>query len=299
MNILVTGGCGFIGSHVVDALVARGYDVTVLDDLSSGSRANLTQAATLIEGDVADAALVNRLVQQSDAIIHLAAIASVQVCEAEPARAERTNVTGTENIFAAAKHGVPVVYASSAAVYGDNPNLPLAESATPQPLGNYGRQKLENEAIAQRYAAQVPSVGLRFFNVYGPRQDPRSPYSGVISIFAAKSQLGEPLAFFGDGEQTRDFIYVGDLVQLILAGRDDAKSGARVFNGCTGRATSLKQLAAAIGEAVGEPITTTHAPARAGDIRHSLGDPTQAHAALGFTATTTLIEGLRQLVHHA
>jgi UDP-glucose 4-epimerase len=300
MNILVTGGCGFIGSHVVDALVARGDRVTVLDDLSSGSRANLNSAASLVEGSVADAALVKSLGAKADAVIHLAAIASVQVCEQAPARAHRSNVEGTNAVFAAATmRGIPVVYASSAAVYGDNTNLPLSEGETPRPLGNYGAHKLENEATAKRYTGRVPSVGLRFFNVYGPRQDPRSPYSGVISIFAAKAQAGEPLTFFGDGEQTRDFIYVGDLVTLILAGLAHATSGARVFNGCTGRATSLKQLATSIGEALGKPITTTHAPARVGDIRHSLGAPDAATKELGFTATTPLLEGLRQLVRYA
>lgn len=299
MNILVTGGCGFIGSHVVDALIARGDAVTVLDDLSSGRRENLNPAATLAVGDVADSALVTRLVQQSDAIIHLAAIASVQRCEAEPERTARTNVTGTENIFkAVGTRQIPVVYASSAAVYGDNPNLPLAESTRPQPLGNYGEQKLENERIAARFAYAVPSTGLRFFNVYGPRQDPRSPYSGVISIFAARAKAGEPLTFFGDGEQTRDFIYVGDIVRLILAALAHATTGARVLNGCTGRATHLNQLAARIGEALGKPITATHAAARTGDIRHSLGDPSLAQASLDFEASTTLVDGLKALVAH-
>jgi UDP-glucose 4-epimerase len=298
MHVLLTGGCGFIGSHVVDALIARGDRVTVLDDLSSGRRENLNPAATLVLGDVADRALVEHLASEAACIIHLAAIASVQVCEQEPERAERTNVTGTECVFAAAAAGcIPVVYASSAAVYGDNPNLPLSEGESPKPLGNYGQHKLENERIAAGYAANVPSVGLRFFNVYGPRQDPRSPYSGVISIFVAKAKAGDALTFFGDGEQTRDFIYIGDLVRLILAAADQAK-GAMLFNGCTGRATSLKQLAAAIGEAAGKPLTSTHAAARVGDIRHSLGDPARAKETLGFEASTPLAAGLKALVDH-
>lgn len=299
MNILVTGGCGFIGSHVVDALVARGDSVTVLDDLSSGTRENLDLTTPFVKGSVADAALVKSLGAKVDAIIHLAAIASVQVCENEPARAHRTNVEGTNAVFAAATvRGIPVVYASSAAVYGDNSNLPLAENETPKPLGNYGKHKLENEATAKRYAGRVPSVGLRFFNVYGPRQDPRSPYSGVISIFVAKAKAVEPLTFFGDGDQTRDFIYVGDIVRLILAALDKAK-GVAVLNGCTGRATSLKQLAAAVGEAVGNPPTTHHADARVGDIRHSLGNPEKALKTIGFTAETSLHDGLKALVAHA
>jgi len=295
MNILVTGGCGFIGSHVVDALVARGDAVTVLDDLSSGLRANLNAAATLVVGNVADAALVKSLAAKVDGIIHLAAIASVQVCENEPARAARVNVEGTQAMFAAATlRGIPVVYASSAAVYGDNPNLPLAEDSATGPLGNYGRHKLENEAIAKRYAGRVSSVGLRFFNVYGPRQDAASPYSGVISKFVANTQAGEPLTFFGDGEQTRDFIYVGDVVALILKALATCK-GTAVYNGCTGQATSLKQLAATVGEALGRPVTTRHEPARAGDIRHSLGSPQKSEQTIGFKHKTSLIDGLKQL----
>ncbi len=302
MHILVTGGCGFIGSHVVDALIARGDRVTVLDDLSSGTREHLNSAATLVTGDVADQPTVASLAQQADAIIHLAAIASVAVCEAEPDRAHRTNVVGTETIFAtAASRNIPVIYASSAAVYGDNPNLPLNEQSAPNPLGNYGRHKLANEQIAERFTAHVPSAGLRFFNVYGPRQDPRSPYSGVISIFAARALAGDPLTFFGDGEQTRDYIYIGDIVRLILAALADAstrREGALVFNGCTGRATSLKTLAAAIGIAANKPITTAHAAPRVGDICHSLGDPRGAEQALGFTATTSLAAGLKALFTH-
>lgn len=298
MNILVTGGAGFIGSHVVDALVARGDRVMVLDDLSSGRRENLNQSASFTLGDVADASLVERLVQQADAVVHLAAIASVAVCEQRPDHAARVNVTGTETIFkAAAARAIPVVYASSAAVYGDNPALPLAESATPSPLGNYGRHKLANEATAAQYP-HIPSVGLRFFNVYGPRQDPHSPYSGVISIFAARAKAGEPLTLFGDGEQTRDFIYIDDIVRLILASLTHA-SGALVLNGCTGKANSLKQLASAIAAATGTSPTLNHAAARPGDIRHSLGDPSLADKHLSFKSEIAIIDGLKRLVNHA
>lgn len=294
MQFLVTGGAGFIGSHVVDRLIADGHAVTVLDDLSNGRRENVHPRATLVVGDVAEAALVSSLMSNMDGVFHLAAIASVQVCEMEPARAEATNITGTENIFAAASAtGTPVIYASSAAVYGDNPNIPLGEDAATVPLGNYGRQKLENEKIAARQPT-VPSVGLRFFNVYGPRQDPASPYCGVISIFMKRASEGVPLTFFGDGEQTRDFIYVGDVVNLLMAAHANAR-GQSVVNGCTGIATSLKQLAATIGTVRARPITTTHADPRGGDIRHSLGNPSRASALLGFTARTMLADGLRHL----
>ncbi len=301
MHILVTGGCGFIGSHVVDALLARGDRVTVLDDLSSGTRANLAPQAQLMVGDVADEATVTPLVAAADAVVHLAAIASVPLCTQHWLHAHRTNLTGTVTVLYAARgRSIPVVYASSAAVYGDNPALPLAETATTQPLSAYGLDKLcseKNAAIAWQFHG-VPSVGLRFFNVYGPRQDARSPYSGVISQFVARARAGEPLTFFGDGEQTRDFIYVGDIVALILAALNTSE-GARVYNGCTGHPTSLKQLAAAVTDATAQRLTTQHEAPRTGDIRHSLGDPTLAQRELGFMANTTLAEGLAQLVAHA
>ena len=301
MNVLVTGGCGFIGSHVVDALVARGDAVTVLDNLSSGRRDNLNPAATLVMGDVADAALVAQLVAQADGVIHLAAIASVAVCTEHWLEAHRTNLTGTVTVFDAARaKKTPIVYASSAAVYGDNPALPLTETAETEPRSAYGIDKLAGEKHA-RIGWEfhgIPSVGLRFFNVYGPRQDASSPYSGVISKFVAHARAGDALTFFGDGEQTRDFIYVGDVVALILAALAHG-DGAHVFNGCTGRATSLKQLVDGVADALGRAATARHAPPRAGDIRHSLGDPSHASATLGFHATTHLADGLRQLVDRA
>ncbi len=298
MQILVTGGCGFIGSHLAEALVAAGHAVTVLDDLSTGKRANLPPQARLVEGDIADAATLQAACREAEAIFHLAAIASVPVCEQEPARAERTNVAGTALIFeAAAARAIPVIYASSAAIYGDNDALPLVETAVPRPLSLYGNHKLTNErmAAAAWQARGVRSAGLRFFNVYGPRQDPSSPYSGVISKFAAQLHAGQPLTFFGDGGQTRDFIYVGDIVRLLLAAWQQAKA-AGLYNGCTGTQTSLRQLADQLGRAMSETPVTQLAEARTGDIRHSCGDPSRAKAELGFTATTTLADGLRQLV---
>lgn len=295
----MTGGAGFIGSHLVDRLVADGHRVTVIDNLSTGTRANVNPSATLVVGDVADAALVQTLITEADCIYHLAAVASVAICEQEPERAARTNVTGTQNIFtAAAARSIPVIYASSAAVYGDNPNLPLAENAAPAPLGNYGKHKLENERIAAAHPG-VPSVGLRFFNVYGPRQDPKSPYSGVISIFAERARTGQPLTFYGNGEQTRDFIYVGDVVALLVAAQTH-RQGAVIVNGCTGAATSLKLLAQTLGELLGTNPTIHHAESRVGDIRHSLGNPLLATNMLGFSATTSLNAGLKNLlISHA
>lgn len=297
MHALITGGAGFIGSHLAEWLLAQGQRVTVLDDLSSGKRSNLPAQATLVEGDVADAALVDQWVASADAVYHLAAIASVQVCEQEPQRAHRTNVIGADTVFeAAARHSKPVVYASSAAVYGDNASLPLRESEPPAPLGAYGQHKLANEHSAARLAAQgLRSVGLRFFNVYGPRQDPASPYSGVISIFAARIGAGQPITFYGDGEQTRDFIYVGDVVRGLHAAMQQASAQPEIYNLCTQQATSLKQLAATLGEVYEQNIVASHGPARAGDIRHSLGDASRMRAAFGMTAPTPLAAGLTHL----
>jgi UDP-glucose 4-epimerase len=283
----------------MDRLVADGHGVTVLDNLSTGKRENLHFGATLVEGDVADATLVQSLVAKVNGVIHLAAVASVERCETDIEASHRTNFIGTKTVLeAAATARVPVIYASSAAVYGDNPSLPLSEASATQPINRYGADKLAGEVEAARLGREqgLASVGLRFFNVYGPQQDPTSPYSGVISKFMAAASKGKPLTFFGDGEQTRDFIYVGDVVALIVSALKHTSPGALLFNGCTGRATSLKQLAATIGTALGKPITITHAPARIGDIRHSLGDATEATKTLGFRATTDLAAGLAALV---
>lgn len=299
MHVVVTGGCGFIGSHLADALCARGEKVVILDDLSTGSRSNAPKSAEIIVGDVADAALVDSVAQGAKALFHLAAIASVQRCEEDRTSTARTNIDGTEAVFAAtAAQKIPVIYASSAAVYGDNPALPLVETTTPTPLSAYGRDKLANEhtAHAAWEVSGVSSIGLRFFNVFGPRQDPKSPYSGVISIFAQAAADGRGITYFGNGEQTRDFIFVGDIVKLLLAAHSQATGGARIVNGCTGKATSLVYLRETLAKLTGAALPCTHAPARAGDIQHSLGCPQAAQTLLGFTAATSLEEGLRALL---
>lgn len=299
MHILVTGGCGFIGSHIVDALIARGDSVHVLDDLSSGKRTNLNPKAELTEGDVADGELLITLAANADAIIHLAAIASVPACEANWLHAHRTNAYGTVCVLNAARVSAKkprVVYASSAAVYGENPNLPLMETSAAHPISVYGVDKWmgEREADIAHARFGVNSVGLRFFNVFGERQDPASPYSGVISIFARAAKRDMPITLFGDGEQTRDFIYVADIVQLLLASLH-APSGAHVVNGCTGMATSLNQLADTLRNIAGTALPASYAAARGGDIRHSLGSPAHAQSLLNFRASTPLKDGLRRL----
>ena len=302
---LVTGGCGFIGSHLVDALLARGDTVRVLDDLSTGRRENLDPAAELVVGDVADLALTRDAMAGMDGCFHLAAIASVQQSVEHWYATHRANQAGAIAVFDAARQArdgrpCPVVYASSAAVYGDNPAIPLAETATTQPLTAYGADKLgcEMHGRVAWLVHRVPTTGLRFFNVYGPRQDPASPYSGVIALFAGRIAAGEPLTVFGDGEQVRDFIYVTDVVQHLLAAMARQPQQACVYNVCTGRATSILDLAAAIGRVAGHPPQLRHGPVRPGDIRRSIGDPAAATAALDVTATVTLDEGLRPTLAH-
>ncbi len=296
---LVTGGAGFIGSHLVDALLARRDRVRVLDDLSTGKRENLDPAAALIVGDVADAAAVAEAMRGVDGCFHLAAVASVELGNRDWLGTHRTNLTGAITVFDAARRAkadrtVPVVYASSAAVYGDTPDPPLAETAATRPLSAYGADKLGCE-LHGRVAAQVHGVrtaGCRFFNVYGPRQDPGSPYSGVISIFFNRIGQGQGITVFGDGGQTRDFIYVADVVRALLAAMEQESGGAAVFNVCTGKTTSLLELAAAIGGVFGLTPVIAFGPARAGDIRESLGNPEMTRKVLGFSANVSIQEGL-------
>lgn len=296
---LVTGGCGFIGSHLVDALVAAGHDVRILDDLSTGKRANVPGIDDMVIGDVSDADVVANAMAGMDGCFHLAAIASVQRSNEEWALTHRVNLTGAVNVFDAARNAnpagpVPVVYASSAAVYGDNPAVPLAEDAEKRPLTAYGADKLgcEQHARVAGNVHGVPTTGFRFFNIYGPRQDPGSPYSGVISIFADRLASGKTAMIFGDGGQRRDFVYVGDCVRLVMAGMDRATTDADVFNVCTGAPSSLHDLIAALSAAGARDLNVEHGPARIGDIRDSFGDASRTTAAFDIRAEMSLRDGL-------
>ena len=300
---LVTGGCGFIGSHLADALLARGDRVRILDDLSSGRLENAPAAAELRRGDVADAALVADSLAGVDGCFHLAAVSSVERANRDWLGTHRVNQTGTIAVFDGARNArpgrpIPVVYASSAAVYGDNPDLPLSEDAAPRPLSAYGADKLGCELHARVAEAVhgVPAVGLRFFNVYGPRQAADSPYSGVIAQFCDRLRAGRPITIFGDGDQSRDFVFVDDAVAALLAAMDRAPCPPGVFNVCTGHATTVRALAETIAALCGATATITRAPPRAGDIRGSVGDPARAAARLGIQPATPLAIGLARIL---
>lgn len=298
-RFLVTGGCGFIGSHLCAALTARGAAVRVLDDLSTGSLDNLAPGLELIEADVADTDAVRAAMADVDGCFHLAAIASVERGVRDWPGTHRANLSGTIAVFDAARpRRVPVVYASSAAVYGDHAALPLTEDAPTRPLSAYGADKLgcELHARAGGVTHGLPTLGLRFFNVFGPRQDPRSPYSGVISIFCDRLARGEPVAIHGDGHQTRDFVHVGDVVAALLAGLDRAGPDAPVLNVCSGRATSVLDLAHVIAEVCGVPARVSHLPTRSGEIRHSRGEPGRMRAMLGLGEAKSLQEGIADVM---
>lgn len=302
-HILVTGGAGFLGSHTVEALLAQGYRVTVLDNLSTGQRANLDPAQlasgrlSLTEGDVRDAAVVDTAVRGCDAVLHLAAQVSVQCSVAEPVTSASHNITGFLNVLdAVRRHQVPrLVYASSAAVYGAPEALPLTETARTAPLSPYGLEKLTNDHYARLYHTLygVSVVGLRYFNIYGPRQDPKSPYAGVISKFSDGLESGSALRIFGDGLQTRDFVYVGDVAQANVRALGADVQG--VLNIGTGRSVTLLQLIDTMAEAFGKTSQVQHEPPASGDIAHSATSIRRLADTLAWRPETALVTGLQAL----
>ncbi|MEK7579461.1 MAG: SDR family oxidoreductase [Patescibacteria group bacterium] len=298
---LVTGGAGFIGSHLVDALVARGDEVTVLDDLSTGKKANLAHIAvpiTFIEGSVDDYDTVAKASKGVDTIFHLAAIASVQKSVEAPIVTHRVNTQGTLTVFEVAhRRGIPkVVYVSSSAVYGNLPELPKNESMPCCPKTPYALHKMIGEKYARMYHElhNLHTVGLRFFNVFGPRQDALSPYSGVISLFHKKIKAGEAITIFGDGETTRDFTFVSDAVSALLTAEEKGSAGS-VYNIGTGHETSLNQLVDALEQVLGVSATAAHAPERIGDIKRSVADISKARTELGWEPQVEFNEGIQKL----
>ncbi len=299
---VVTGGAGFIGSHLTDALLAQGHGVRVIDDLSSGFRANLDPRAELAEADICDASALRRALQGAAGCFHLAAIASVARANEDWAGTHRVNLTGSIAVLDACRQNrLPVVYASSAAVYGSTGDAVAHEALACAPQTAYGADKYGSElhAAIGWGVHGVPSFGLRFFNVYGPRQNPASPYSGVISIFADRIARGQEISVHGDGGQSRDFVFVADVVAHLTAAMAYLRTqpGAHVCNVCTGRETSVLELAHTLGQLCGTPVRIAHGPARAGDIRRSVGSSARAEAALGLLAATALADGLARTLH--
>ncbi len=297
---LVTGGAGFIGSHLVDTLLEAGHQVRVLDDFSTGLAENLPENVTLIEGDVADHSTVGTAMEGMDGCFHLAAIASVQRSNEEWRRTHDVNLSGTVNVLDHARGSggnppLPVVYASSAAVFGKPEYLPLDEQAATVPLTAYGADKLgcEQHGFVGWEVHQIPSRGFRFFNVYGPRQQPDNPYAGVVSIFADRLRQKQSVRIFGDGQQTRDFIYVRDVVRILRRAMETPWQGAEVYNIATGVGTSVVQLAETIAETCGlQAPDISWETARIGDIKSSIGNGAKLRAALGVAPETSLKEGL-------
>lgn len=296
---LVTGGCGFIGSHLADRLVAQGHQVRILDNLSSGRLDNAPDEAEVIVGDVGDVLTVRRALTKIDGCFHLAAVASVARCNTEPLATNRTNLAGALNVLSiAAASGIPVVYASSAAVYGANRSIPLAEISSAQPLSVYAADKLSCElhASVANHLHNTPTVGLRLFNVYGPRQDARSPYSGVISIFISRARNRQGLEIFGDGQQVRDFVFVEDVVSAFIAAMEKQKSGATICNVCTGEGTTVLKLAQLVSQLAGQPARIHYAPPRAGEVRVSIGHPRRLAECYGIVPAVCLRDGLARLL---
>jgi UDP-glucose 4-epimerase len=296
-RFLVTGGAGFVGSHLVEALLKEDHEVRVLDDLSSGHMDNLSRTAEFVKGDVVDPTAVAQAFDRIDGCFHLAAIASVMRSHCEWVRTHQVNLSGTINVLDQARRcgrAIPVVHASTAAVYGNCGTAPLTEGSPTAPLSGYGADKLGCEFHARVAGAVhgVPTVGLRFFNLYGPRQNPLSPYAGVITIFANRLLRGEDVEVFGDGSQTRDFTDIGDAVDAMRRAMVAASTSAPIYNVCTGKGTTIMRLAEMIAACCGTPLIILRRAPRAGDVHISIGNPRDAAEKLGFRAETTLKDGL-------
>jgi UDP-glucose 4-epimerase len=300
---LVTGGAGFIGGHIVDRLLAEGWEVRVLDDFSSGREENLACALgqiELIKGDIRDEALVARAVEGVEVVFHEAAVPSVPRSVSEPVRTNDVNVNGTLNLLEQARQARVrrVVFAASSSAYGDTPTLPKIETMPATPMSPYALQKYVGEGYCQLYASLygLETVALRYFNIYGPRQNPDSEYAAVIPRFIRACLRGEPPHIYGDGEQTRDFTFVGDAVQANLLAAEAPRASGHVMNVGGGARTSLNQLLETIRQVTGTKVQAIHEPGRAGDVRDSLAALDLARALIGYVPQVSLREGLQKTV---
>lgn len=299
-SYLVTGGAGFIGSHLATELVRRGHRVRVVDSLITGKRRNLAHlpAVEFLEGDLAEPGVAEKAVQGIEYVLHQAAIPSVPRSVTDPITSNRANIDASLNILVAARDaGVKrLVYAGSSSAYGDTPTLPKREDMPTNPLSPYALQKLVAEQYCQLFTKLYgfETVTIRYFNVFGPRQDPGSPYSGVISLFSTALLEGRQPTIYGDGEQTRDFTYVANVVDGVLRACDAPKAAGEVINVATGGRISLNELLRTLNKIVGSNIGATYGAARAGDVRDSQADITKARALLGYAPSVELEEGLRE-----
>lgn len=300
---LVTGGAGFIGSHLVDGLLAAGWTVRVVDDFSSGREENLAAARARIEllrGDFAEPEVAQAAVAGVEVVFHEGAIPSVPRSVAEPLRTNRANVDGTLLVLEAARQaGVRrVVFAASSSAYGDTEVLPKVETMPAAPLSPYALQKYAGEVYCRLYHTLygLETVALRYFNIFGPRQDPKSAYAAVVPLFATACLRGEPPTIHGDGEQSRDFTYVADAVAANLAAADAPGAPGHVINVAGGRRITLNELLAAIQRIVGSAVVPVHGPPRPGDVRDSLADLGRARALLGWQPAVSIEQGLARTI---
>jgi nucleoside-diphosphate-sugar epimerase len=301
MRYVVTGGAGFIGSNTVDELVRRGHSVVVLDDLSAGKEENLAEIRskiTFVKGSINDIEAVQKAMHQADYVIHLAARTSVPRSVKDPLETNRVNVDGTLNVLVAARDNKVkrVVYAASSSAYGETPTLPKTEAMQPVPISPYGVSKYVGELYAQTFGRcyGLENVCVRYFNIFGPRQDPDSPYSGVLSRFSTAFLDGTAPTVFGDGEQTRDFTFVDNAVQANLLACEALSASGRVFNVGTGHAISLNGVLGMLRKISGKQLEAKYEPARDGDIRDSLADISLAKEFLGYEPSVYFEEGLQR-----
>lgn len=299
MHYLVTGGAGFIGSNIVEELVRRGHEVTVLDDLSTGKEANLSSVRAKIDfraGSIEDLATVRSACQNVDYVIHLAARTSVPKSVADPIATNRVNIDGTLNVLVAARDAKArrVVYAASSSAYGETPTLPKVETMQPSPISPYGVSKYVGELYAQVFGCVygLENASVRFFNVFGPRQDPTSQYSGVLSRFMLAAIQGTPLTIYGDGEQSRDFTYVDNVVDATLRACEAGGASGKVFNGGTGARITLNQVVRLLETITCKKLCVKYDPPRAGDIRDSQAEISLAEKTLGYKPVVMFEQGL-------
>jgi len=305
MRILVTGGGGFIGSHLVDHFLHAGHDVRVLDNFATGRRENLLHVldeVELVEGDIQSYERVHTAVRGCEIVLHQAALPSVPRSVQDPLTSNASNVIGTLNVLLASRDsGVQrVVYSSSSSVYGANPVLPKSEELTPEPISPYAVAKLAGEGYCRSFfeVYDLETVALRYFNVFGSRQDPLSQYAAVIPSFITAHLVGRPPTVFGDGEQSRDFTHVANVVAANEVAAQCPGVGGRIYNVACGESVSINRLVKELGALTGREIEPLYLPARPGEVRHSHGDIAKARSELGYTPHVSFREGLKRTLEH-